>query len=159
MKKDKKDPNADKRLRAAVLVFRTRLGLTQTQFGALLGKGVATIQRWELLVAPKGNALAKLIRLADLKKQPDLSELFRLAMSAELGMDVHLAPMTFGYNVDADHQVIADAFFEMLDSPEKWANVRESVERDLGPIIAELARRVDDDDDGPLIPINKRRRQ
>lgn len=74
-----------KDLRGAVRELRVALGRTQTQFGQLIGKGLATIQRYETLVPPKGAVLAMLGRLAEENGRHDLSVIFHSALAEELG--------------------------------------------------------------------------
>ena len=51
-------------IREAVKQLRLALGKTQTEFGQMIGKGLATIQRYETLVAPKGKTLRELENLS-----------------------------------------------------------------------------------------------
>jgi len=63
------------------------LGKTQTEFGALIGKGLATVQRYETLVPPKGKALVRLEKLAWENGFKEYANAFRGALIAEFGMD------------------------------------------------------------------------
>ena len=62
------------------------LGKTQTEFGTLLGKGIATIQRYETLVPPKGKVLAQLEQLAHAHGYDEYAAIFRTALAVELGI-------------------------------------------------------------------------
>jgi transcriptional regulator with XRE-family HTH domain len=77
-----------KRLREAVLGLRNRLGLTQTEFAHRIGKGLATVQRYEGVVPPKGPALVQLMTLASELGETSLAEVFREAVSQEIGFSV-----------------------------------------------------------------------
>ena len=72
-------------LKKAVKDLRSALGKTQTEFGVLIGKGLATVQRYEALVPPKGKTLVTLSTLADANSQPVLAALFRSALEKEIG--------------------------------------------------------------------------
>lgn len=74
-----------KEVRDAVLELRTRLKLTQTQFGNIIGKGLATVQRYETLVAPKGTVLNKLMILSAEHNHQDITGTFGRAFSEEFG--------------------------------------------------------------------------
>ncbi len=74
-------------LRAAVKTLRLALGKTQTEFGALIGKGLATVQRYEMLVPPKGKVLVTLYNLARENRLDECASLFRTALLTELGME------------------------------------------------------------------------
>jgi transcriptional regulator with XRE-family HTH domain len=69
----------------AVRKLREHMGLTQTQFAGILGRGMSTIQRWEQVVPPRGPALAKLARAANEAGRPDIASVFDCALGAELG--------------------------------------------------------------------------
>jgi transcriptional regulator with XRE-family HTH domain len=72
-------------LRSAVRQLRMAMGKSQTEFGALIGKGLATIQRYEALVPPRGKVLSDLVLLAEQNSQPGLAALFRSALEQEIG--------------------------------------------------------------------------
>jgi transcriptional regulator with XRE-family HTH domain len=74
-------------LREAVKRLRNDLGKTQTEFGVLIGKGLATIQRYETLVPPKGKVLLRLERLAREKGFNECADVFREALLADLGLN------------------------------------------------------------------------
>ena len=74
-------------LKVMVRELREGLGKTQTEFGALIGKGLATVQRYETLVAPKGKVLVQLEKLARESGFKECADAFRGALIAELGMD------------------------------------------------------------------------
>lgn len=75
-------------LRAAVKNLRLALGKTQTEFGAMIGKSLPTIQRYESLVPPKGRILLKLEALAREKKFDEYAQTFRAAIRTDLGLDM-----------------------------------------------------------------------
>lgn len=88
----------DNNLREAVRRLRLDLGKTQTEFGVLIGKGLATIQRYETLVAPKGKVLLRLEKLARENRLDECAKTFRDALLAELGLDqqnTDLRPLPF----------------------------------------------------------------
>ena len=64
----------------AVKQFRKGLGETQTEFGIRLGYSLPTIQRWELVAAPRGAALIDLARRADETGRTEFAQLFRSAL-------------------------------------------------------------------------------
>jgi hypothetical protein len=74
-------------LKVMVRELREGLGKTQTEFGALIGKGLATVQRYETLVAPKGKVLVQLEKLARESGFKECADAFRGALIAELGLD------------------------------------------------------------------------
>lgn len=78
------DPSSND-LKRAVRDLRAALGKTQTEFGALIGKGLATVQRYEGVVPPRGRVLVRLAALADDNSQTTLAALFRSALEEELG--------------------------------------------------------------------------
>ena len=69
----------------AVRRLREALGLTQTELARRIRRGMSTVQRWEQLTPPKGEALVRLMELAAENNQLELAELFRDALSRELG--------------------------------------------------------------------------
>jgi hypothetical protein len=79
-------------LRFAVRGFRLALAKTQTEFGALIGKSLPTIQRYELLVPPKGKILFTLESLAREKRFDEYAQTFRDAIRDELGVELPGAP-------------------------------------------------------------------
>ncbi len=66
-------------VRKAVRELRTAFGQTQTEFAGTVGRSLPTIQRWETLVEPKGNALLRLAKIAQDSRQPQLTQTFRKA--------------------------------------------------------------------------------
>src|ERR1039457_7538452 len=80
-------------LRFAVRGLRIALAKTQTEFGALLGKSLPTIQRYELLVPPKGKVLFTLESLAREKRFDEYAQTFRDAIRDELGVELPGAPV------------------------------------------------------------------
>jgi DNA-binding transcriptional regulator YiaG len=54
----------DKQIMNSVRAMRTETGLSQSDFGRLLGKSLPTIQRWETIRPPRGRALAELLDLS-----------------------------------------------------------------------------------------------
>jgi hypothetical protein len=74
-------------LKVTVRQLREGLGRTQTEFGALIEKGLATVQRYETLVPPKGKVLVRLEKLARENGFTEYADAFRGALIAELGMD------------------------------------------------------------------------
>jgi transcriptional regulator with XRE-family HTH domain len=74
------DVDVKTKLMGAVRELRTALGLSQTEFGLRLGKSLPTIQRWETLRPPDGEALADLERLANDEKHPELAKPFSAAL-------------------------------------------------------------------------------
>lgn len=74
-------------LKVMVRQLREGLGKTQTEFGALIGKGLATVQRYEALVPPKGKVLVGLEKLARENGFMEYADAFKDALIAELGMD------------------------------------------------------------------------
>jgi transcriptional regulator with XRE-family HTH domain len=73
-------------VKSAVRRLRLALEKTQTEFGALIGKGLATVQRYETLVPPKGKVLVRLQRLAESKGVDECAVIFRDALLDELGV-------------------------------------------------------------------------
>jgi hypothetical protein len=112
--------DSNKRVRLAVLDLRNRLGLTQTQFGGRIGKGLASVQRYENLVPPSGAALVQLMTLAAEIKEASLAEVFRSALSKELGYDVPLPRLGTDpyFTVEEGEQAEIDTLIEILRNPE-----------------------------------------
>ena len=75
-------------LRPAVRSLRLALKKTQTEFGALIGKTLPTVQRYENLVPPKGSVLTRLANVAHENGLEDYARLFRLALAAEMGQQL-----------------------------------------------------------------------
>jgi transcriptional regulator with XRE-family HTH domain len=73
-------------LKETVKRLRLALGKSQTKFGALIGKGLATVQRYETLVPPKGKALVQLEKLASESGFDECANIFRNALRDELGL-------------------------------------------------------------------------
>jgi transcriptional regulator with XRE-family HTH domain len=78
----------DEKIRQAVKQLRSALGMTQSELAIRVGRSLATIQRWEGVVSPKGQALVQLISLAGAGGQRELVPLFQDALAAELGSEV-----------------------------------------------------------------------
>lgn len=74
-------------IRAAVRNLRDSLELTQTQFAQELGMSLPTIQRWEGVVPPAGEALVALAQLAERYGKGDLHNLFLATFAKEAGLD------------------------------------------------------------------------
>lgn len=79
-------PDASRDVREAVRALRTGLGETQPQFAARLEVGIATAVRYELSRAPHGRMLAKLAEIARENRFPDQAQVFRTALTKELGL-------------------------------------------------------------------------
>jgi hypothetical protein len=73
-------------VRDAVRRLRGGLGKTQTAFGELIGKGLATVQRYETLVPPKGKVLVQLEKLALESGFDECAKIFRNELRNELGL-------------------------------------------------------------------------
>jgi transcriptional regulator with XRE-family HTH domain len=73
-------------LKETVKRLRLALGTTQTEFGVLIGKGLATVQRYETLVPPKGKVLVRLQKLAQDNGLDECAVIFRNALLNELGI-------------------------------------------------------------------------
>lgn len=80
--------STDTSLRRAVRGLRLALGKTQTEFGALIGKSLPTIQRFETLVPPRGKILLKLETLARESRLDEYAQRFRQAVRDDLGLDL-----------------------------------------------------------------------
>lgn len=72
----------------AVREVRLALGDTQQQFAGRLNMAISTVVRYELTRAPKGEVLVRFMTLAESIGRADLAEIFRGAISAELGYAV-----------------------------------------------------------------------
>ena len=70
-------------VRQAVRSLRERFRETQQQFAARMGWAISTVVRYELSRAPKGKALAELLRLAAQNGFDDLAETFRFQLVGE----------------------------------------------------------------------------
>ena len=73
--------DARQKIMDAVKALRGTLGLTQTEFGGRVGKSLPTIQRWEGLRPPTGDALLQLQNLANTHRLYELAAVFRDAFS------------------------------------------------------------------------------
>src|ERR1019366_4756645 len=80
----------------AVKKLRAALVLTQTQLATKIGRGMSTIQRWEQLVPPQGEALVQLMTLAATHGQNELAQVFRSFLSEQLGYEVPIIPLKGG---------------------------------------------------------------
>lgn len=78
------DPKSSVDLKSAVKELRTKLGLSQTEFGRLIGKSIATIQRYETLVPPQGKVLSDLSTLAFLNGESRLAQVFTEALRVQM---------------------------------------------------------------------------
>ncbi len=67
-------------VQAAARQLRSALGLTQTEFAKRIGKGIATVQRYETQSAPSGPVLNRLAELAESQGLQDLAAVFRQAL-------------------------------------------------------------------------------
>jgi len=72
-------------LSRGVKSLREALQQTQQQFAQTLGTAITTIARYETGRAPRGRSLAKLAGVADQNNLPQLAEVFRNALTQELG--------------------------------------------------------------------------
>ena len=59
--------------------------VSQTQFAAMIGVSLNTVQRYETLVAPSGAALVALARLARAEGKTELMNTFLQAVTWEIG--------------------------------------------------------------------------
>ena len=146
-------------LMAAVRKLRDELGLTQTEFAAKIGRGMSTVQRWEQVVPPKGEALVQLMKLADASGHPALAAVFQEAISRQLG---HEVPRMTGAKTieiepgeEEDFQALATILrFGHLyeDARRKWRKISEPVKeaerskdyravRDIG-VFHDILRRI-----------------
>jgi len=89
MSSEKVTPEA---VMVAVRDLRSALNKTQTEFGRMIGKGLATIQRYETLVPPKGEALTQFANLAQNLQRFDLANIFLRTLAAEIGIDLPAQP-------------------------------------------------------------------
>jgi transcriptional regulator with XRE-family HTH domain len=96
-------------LMEAVRKLREQMGLTQTQFAGILGRGMSTIQRWEQVVPPRGPSLAKLARVANEAGRPDIAATFERALAAELGEQSGAATPVAMVWVDTLNEIRQDA--------------------------------------------------
>jgi transcriptional regulator with XRE-family HTH domain len=136
----------DEKVRNGVKQLRTILGLTQTELGMKIGRSLATIQRFESLVAPKGEALVQLMKLAADAGAPHLVLLFQSSLAVELGHEINLDPKADTYTPVAvpvkEIEILDEIFYlaEKGESPEytelrtKWyemtSKIREEKSRD-----------------------------
>jgi transcriptional regulator with XRE-family HTH domain len=72
-------------LSRGVKSLREALRQTQQEFAQTLGTAITTIARYETGRAPRGRSLATLASVADQNKLSELAELFRRALTRELG--------------------------------------------------------------------------
>jgi transcriptional regulator with XRE-family HTH domain len=72
-------------LSRGVKSLREALHQTQQQFAQTLGTAITTIARYETGRAPRGRSLARLVGIADQNNLPELAEVFRSALTRELG--------------------------------------------------------------------------
>jgi len=75
-------------LRKTVRKLRDALDKSQQEFGQMIGKGLATIQRYETLVPPRGSVLTRLEMLALEHGFDEYASEFRTALAEELGRAV-----------------------------------------------------------------------
>ena len=112
-------------LREAVRALRTAMEKTQTEFGLLLGKGIATIQRYETLVPPRGPILAKLSQIAERHGRADLAQVFARALAEEMG--------TAESALTTEEQALSASIIELWRSSESagWARVQSTLARTM----------------------------
>jgi transcriptional regulator with XRE-family HTH domain len=77
----------------AVRKLREKVGDTQQQFAARLNMAISTVVRYELTRAPQGEVLVKFMNLAAGHGENELAEVFRGALSEQLGYQVPLVPV------------------------------------------------------------------
>ena len=77
----------------AVRSLREKLGDTQQQFATRLNMAISTVVRYELTRAPQGEVLVKFMNLAAGNGADDLAEVFRGALSEQLGYQVPVSPI------------------------------------------------------------------
>ncbi len=87
MRKVRKMVSSDE-VRAAAKKLRSLLGKTQAEFARDIGKSIPTVQRYEGLVPPAGEALVQFMKLADVHGLLDLAAIFQRAISKELGHQI-----------------------------------------------------------------------
>lgn len=84
----------------AVRSLRNALELSQTDFGIKLGKSLPTIQRWETLRPPTGEALVAIATLAEEKGHEQLKKVFLDALVAEMGLERNAGYMSMATQDD-----------------------------------------------------------
>ncbi len=89
-------------VRLAVKKLRLLLGKTQADFAREIGKSIPTVQRYEGLVPPAGEALVQFMKLADAHGHLDLAAIFQRAISKELG---HQIPR-FSFSEDSTFEIL-----------------------------------------------------
>jgi transcriptional regulator with XRE-family HTH domain len=124
--------DARQKVMNAVRSLRLALRLNQTDFGRRLGKSLPTIQRWETVLPPSGEALVQLMKLALVNKQVDMAEVFEHAISEELG---HQVPR---FEILPDEQPVIEAIISIWRIP-GYEKEREQVERIIRPVTARHA--------------------
>jgi transcriptional regulator with XRE-family HTH domain len=70
----------------AVKALRIALDDTQQQFAQRLGLAISTVVRYESTRAPRGDALVKLVHLANANGLVHIVEMFRFAISSDAGL-------------------------------------------------------------------------
>ena len=123
-------------LRAAVRQLRTAMGKSQTEFGALIGKGLATIQRYETLVPPRGKVLPDLVLLAEQNSQPVLAALFRSALEQEIG------GLRAALGIGKFQQAVVAAIIQLQQLRRTLPRNPEAIQRKLKVIEAQLEKAV-----------------
>jgi transcriptional regulator with XRE-family HTH domain len=78
----------DKKIIEAVKELRKRMGMTQTEFAAAVGKSFPMIRRYEFDLAPHGASIAPFAMFSIRHAYDDLAEVFISIMTEELGDDV-----------------------------------------------------------------------
>jgi transcriptional regulator with XRE-family HTH domain len=78
------------KLSLSVIELRKALGETQQEFAARLDTAITTIARYETSRTPSGEVLVQFMTLALAHGKDDLAELFRAALSDQLGYEVPL---------------------------------------------------------------------
>ena len=81
----RKNQNELGELSLAVKQLREALGQTQQQFAQTLSTAITTIARYETGRAPQGQFLARLAEIASQNNQPKLADVFRSALTKEIG--------------------------------------------------------------------------
>jgi transcriptional regulator with XRE-family HTH domain len=86
MKKTKKTSKPKSSVSDAVRALRAALDESQQSFAYRMKTAIRTIARYETVRPPKGKALAELYRVAEETGNAELADIFRDALTAEIGV-------------------------------------------------------------------------
>lgn len=127
--------SSENNIRRAAKELRLRLGLSQEAFGQRIGRTLNTVLRYESQSAPREESLIRYAALAIDSGFNDLAEIFRLALTQDLGSDLvrvlNWEPTHRALSVPLteDMSALVDAFVAFMSKPDRDLQPAESLAR------------------------------